>query len=98
CGPTLGMEVAGVVTGVGAVVSELTPGDAVIAFAPASFANRVRTRALAVARKPAHWSFAAAATVPTAFFTAYYALVELARLQPGERVLIHRAPGGGGMR
>src|SRR5260370_1788656 len=79
CGPTLGMEVAGVVTRVGASVTELAPSDAVIAFAPASFANRVRTRSLAVARKPAHWSFAAAATVPTAFFTPYYALHELAR-------------------
>jgi acyl transferase domain-containing protein/NADPH:quinone reductase-like Zn-dependent oxidoreductase/acyl carrier protein/NADP-dependent 3-hydroxy acid dehydrogenase YdfG len=97
CGPTLGMEVAGIVTGVGAAVVELSPGDAVIAFAPASFANRVRTRSLAVARKPADWSFAAAATVPTAFFTAYYALHELARLREGERVLIHGAAGGVGI-
>jgi NADPH:quinone reductase-like Zn-dependent oxidoreductase/acyl carrier protein/NADP-dependent 3-hydroxy acid dehydrogenase YdfG/SAM-dependent methyltransferase len=97
CGPTLGMEVAGLVIRVGAAVNELTPGDAVIAFAPASFANRVRTRALAVARKPAHWSFAAAATVPTAFFTAYYALHELARLREGEKVLIHGAAGGVGI-
>ena len=96
-GPTLGMEVAGLVTHVGAGVVELAPGDAVIAFAPASFANRVRTRSLAVARKPAHWSFAAAATVPTAFFTAYYALHELARLREGERVLIHGAAGGVGI-
>jgi phthiocerol/phenolphthiocerol synthesis type-I polyketide synthase C len=59
--------------------------------------TRVRTRALAVARKPAQWSFAAAATVPTAFFTAYYALHELARLREGERVLIHGAAGGVGI-
>jgi len=97
CGPTLGMEVAGVVSRVGAAVAELAAGDAVIAFAPASFANRVRTRALAVARKPDHWSFAAAATVPTAFFTAYYALHELAHLREGERVLIHGAAGGVGI-
>jgi phthiocerol/phenolphthiocerol synthesis type-I polyketide synthase C len=97
CGPTLGMEVAGIVTRVGATVTDLAPSDAVIAFAPASFANRVRTRSLAVARKPAHWSFAAAATVPTAFFTAYYALHELARLREGERVLIHGAAGGVGI-
>jgi phthiocerol/phenolphthiocerol synthesis type-I polyketide synthase C len=97
CGPTLGMEVAGIVTRVGAAVTELAASDAVIAFAPASFANRVRTRSLAVARKPAHWSFAAAATVPTAFFTAYYALHELARLREGERVLIHGAAGGVGI-
>jgi len=57
----------------------------------------VRTRALAVTRKPAAWSFAAAATVPTAFFTAYYALHELARLREGERVLIHGGAGGVGI-
>jgi acyl transferase domain-containing protein/NADPH:quinone reductase-like Zn-dependent oxidoreductase/acyl carrier protein/NADP-dependent 3-hydroxy acid dehydrogenase YdfG len=97
CGPTLGMEVSGIVTRVGVGVTEVAPNDAVIAFAPASFANRVRTRALAVTRKPAAWSFAAAATVPTAFFTAYYALHELARLREGERVLIHGGAGGVGI-
>jgi NADPH:quinone reductase-like Zn-dependent oxidoreductase/acyl carrier protein/NADP-dependent 3-hydroxy acid dehydrogenase YdfG len=97
CGPTLGMEVAGIVTQVGSGVTDVAPGDAVIAFAPASFANRVRTRALAVTRKPDAWSFAAAATVPTAFFTAYYALHELARLREGERVLIHGGAGGVGI-
>jgi NADPH:quinone reductase-like Zn-dependent oxidoreductase/acyl carrier protein len=96
CGPTLGMEAAGVVARVGPGV-EFAPGDEVIAIAPASFASRVRTRAFAVARKPPEWSFAAAATVPTAFFTAYYALAELAQLQPGERVLIHGAAGGVGI-
>ena len=96
CGPTLGMEAAGVVLRAGPGV-EFAPGDEVIAIAPASFATRVRTQAFAVTRKPAEWSFTAAATVPTAFFTAYYALAELAQLQPGERVLIHGAAGGVGM-
>jgi len=35
--------------------------------------------------------------VPTAFFTAYYALHELARLREGERVLIHGGAGGVGI-
>src|SRR5260370_24436041 len=67
CGPTLGMEVAGIVTRVGASVTELAPSDAVIAFAPASFANRVRTRSLALARKPPHPSLCPAATLPPPF-------------------------------
>ena len=96
CGPTLGMELSGVVLRAGPGV-EFAAGDEVIAIAPASFANRVRTQAFAVTRKPAGWSFAAAATVPTAFFTAYYAFAELARLQAGERVLIHGAAGGVGI-
>jgi phthiocerol/phenolphthiocerol synthesis type-I polyketide synthase C len=96
CGPALGMELSGVVVGTGPGV-EFAAGDEVIAIAPASFANRARTKAFAVTRKPAEWSFAAAATIPTAFFTAYYSLLELARLQPGERVLIHGAAGGVGI-
>jgi phthiocerol/phenolphthiocerol synthesis type-I polyketide synthase C len=96
CGPALGMEVSGVVRRVGAGVA-LAPGAEVMGVAPAALAQRVITRAFAVAPKPAEWSFAAAATVPTVFFTVYYAFSELARLQSGERVLIHGAAGGVGM-
>src|SRR5581483_6538519 len=43
------------------------------------------------------WSFVEGASVPGAFLTAHYALGELARLRPGERVLVHAAAGGVGM-
>ena len=56
-GPTLGMELSGVVAAVGPDVVDLSPGDAVIAFAPASFATRALTRAAAVVPKPEAWSF-----------------------------------------
>ena len=46
---------------------------------------------------PDSLDFAAAATIPTAFLTAYYAFDYLARLEPGETVLIHGAAGGVGM-
>ena len=46
---------------------------------------------------PAGWSFVQAAAVPGAFLTAYYGLVDLARLQRGERLLVHAAAGGVGM-
>src|SRR6516164_1653376 len=49
-----------------------------------------------VVHKPAGLSFEAAAAIPTAFFTAHYGLLQLARLKPGERVLIHSAAGGVG--
>ncbi|KAI1365305.1 polyketide synthase [Xylaria arbuscula] len=39
-------------------------------------------------------SFTSAASLPLILTTAYYALVEVARLQPGETVLIHSAAGG----
>lgn len=96
-GPTLGMELSGVVREVGKLVTEFRPGDEVIAFAPASFATRAVTKAGAVVHKPARWSFEAAATIPTTFFTVYYALHHLANLRDGERVLIHGAAGGVGI-
>lgn len=96
-GASLGLEFAGVVTRVGSRVDEYAPGDAVMGFGSACFASHVVTRANAVTPKPEAWSFEAAATVPTVFFTVYYALKQLANLQPGERVLIHGAAGGVGI-
>ena len=46
---------------------------------------------------PEGWSFGEAASVPMAFLTAYYALIDLAGLRAGESVLIHAAAGGVGM-
>ncbi len=96
-GPTLGMEVSGIVTEVGEDVSGFSVGMPVLAFAPACFSSRVVTKAHSVAVKPEQWSFEEAATVPTVFFTVYYGLSYLARLRPGERVLIHGAAGGVGI-
>lgn len=96
-GPTLGMELAGTVVATGPDVTGLQPGQAVIAFAPSSFSTRVITKAAGVVPKPDTWSFESAATVPIAFFTVYYALVHLARLKEGEKVLIHGAAGGVGI-
>ncbi|MFC5430240.1 SDR family NAD(P)-dependent oxidoreductase [Paraburkholderia denitrificans] len=96
-GATVGMELSGRVTRVGADVREFRPGDAALGFAPASFATRVQTRASALTHKPAAMTFEEAATIPTTFFTAWYALVELARLRRGERVLVHGGAGGVGI-
>lgn len=96
-GPSLGLEFAGTVLNSGPDASEFAPGDAVVGFAPSSFGNRLMTRAAALSRIPAGLSFEAAATTPSTFFTAYYALHHLARLQPGEKVLIHGAAGGVGI-
>jgi NADPH:quinone reductase-like Zn-dependent oxidoreductase/acyl carrier protein/NADP-dependent 3-hydroxy acid dehydrogenase YdfG len=96
-GANLGLEFSGVVTRVGTRVRDHAPGDAVMGFGAACFASHVITRADTVAPMPEGWSFEAAATVPTVFFTVYYALKHLADLQPGERVLIHGAAGGVGL-
>lgn len=96
-GASLGMELAGIVKRVGAAVTDFKVGDAVIGFAPACFSTRVITRTTAVAHQPTNWTDEEAATVPTTFFTVYYALQHLAQLEPGERILIHGASGGVGL-
>ena len=96
-GASLGLEFAGIVSRVGSRVHDLRPGAKVMGFGSACFASHVVTRADAVARMPEEWSFESAATVPTVFFTVYYALKHLADLQAGERVLIHGGAGGVGI-
>lgn len=96
-GPTLGLEFSGVVAAVGEGVTDLAVGDAVVGFGPASFSDRLIASRQAVAPVPEGISFAAAATIPTTFFTVYYALKHLARLAPGEKILIHGAAGGVGI-
>ncbi len=92
----LGFECAGTIVAVGADVTHLQVGDDVAVATQGSFASFVTVEAYTVARKPADMSFEDAAGVPTAFLTAYYALHEVAKLQAGDRILIHSAAGGVG--
>jgi acyl transferase domain-containing protein/acyl carrier protein len=96
-GPTLGMECAGLVSAVGEGVSDFAIGDRVMAFASGCFASHLTTSTVACAPIPGELTFEAAATIPSAFFTAYYALGHLGQLAEGERVLIHGAAGGVGI-
>lgn len=96
-GSSLGLEFSGIVKNVGTEVHDFKPGQAVMGFGSACFASHIVTSANAIAPMPEGWSFEAAATVPTTFFTVYYALKHLASLLPGERVLIHGAAGGVGI-
>jgi NADPH:quinone reductase-like Zn-dependent oxidoreductase/aryl carrier-like protein len=93
----LGDECAGRIVAVGEGVEDLQIGDAVIAIAPSSLGSYVTTLAALVMPKPVHMTFEEGATLPIVFLTAYYALHHLARLQAGERVLIHSAAGGVGL-
>ena len=96
-GATLGMECAGEVVAVGPDVTGFKIGDPVVCFAPACFATFVTTGTTAVAHRPSGWTYEEAATIPSVFFTVYYALHHLAGLERGNRVLIHGAAGGVGM-
>ncbi|WP_010638451.1 SDR family NAD(P)-dependent oxidoreductase [Acidithiobacillus thiooxidans] len=96
-GPTLGLEFAGRIRRLGVAVTQWQVGDAVLGFAPASFSTRLITSEQAITRIPEGLSMRAAATIPTVFLTAWYALHTLAQLQAGEKVLIHGAAGGVGI-
>ncbi|MFC3522223.1 SDR family NAD(P)-dependent oxidoreductase [Streptomonospora nanhaiensis] len=92
-----GAECAGVVTETGPGVTDLVPGDRVAGIMHGSFGtDGVADRRL-LARVPAGWTDVQAAAAPVAYLTAYHALVDLAALRPGEKVLVHAAAGGVGL-
>ena len=93
----LGLECVGVVRAVGPGVAGVAVGDEVIALAHPTLATHVHANAHVVVPCPRGVSLQEAATLPQAYLTAYYALVTLAKLRPGERVLIHTATGGVGL-
>ncbi|WP_437308061.1 SDR family NAD(P)-dependent oxidoreductase [Sorangium sp. So ce388] len=93
----LGAEGAGVVLEVGPGVNRLAPGDRVMGLLHAGFGPIAVTDHRVVIPIPEGWSFIQAASAPIVFLTAYYGLVDLARLQPGQKLLIHAATGGVGM-
>jgi acyl transferase domain-containing protein/acyl carrier protein len=93
----IGGEGAGVVVDVGEEVSDLAPGDRVMGQVPLAFAPLALSDRDLLAPVPESWSFEQAAVVPTVFITAYYGLVELVSLRPGQKVLIHAGAGGVGM-
>ena len=92
----MGSDCAGVVSEIGAGVSAFRVGDSVIAMAAGSLGSTATTSQALVAPKPEMLDFAAAASLPTVYLTAWYALVHLARLKRDDRILIHAATGGVG--
>ena len=96
-GAVFGFECAGRVVAVGAGVDDLAVGDPVMGFGRHSFASYSTADSRVFTKIPEGLPTEAAATIPVAFLTAWYALVQLAAIQPGEWVLIHGAAGGVGL-
>lgn len=92
-----GVECAGEIVAKGEGVNGFEIGQAVYGIAADSLGTFATTSARLVVPKPTSMTFEQAATIPSAFLTAYYGLYHLAKIQPGERVLIHAAAGGVGM-
>ncbi len=92
-----GGECSGVVVTIGSAVTDLALGDEVVAIASglmSDFATIPRDR---VWKKPAALTPEESATLLIPFLTARWSLETIARLQPGETVLIHAAAGGVGL-
>jgi len=96
----LGNEVAGVVLRVGSGVQRFKPGDEVYARPDkdriGTFAELIAINQADVALKPTTLSMEQAASIPLVALTAWQALVVKAKLERGQRVLIHAGSGGVG--
>jgi phthiocerol/phenolphthiocerol synthesis type-I polyketide synthase C len=93
----LGGECAGRVTALGEGVTGVAVGDRVAACAFGSLASHVVVRADHARRIPEGMDDVSAAALPLVMATAWYGLHDLARLGPGETVLVHSAAGGLGL-
>jgi NADPH:quinone reductase-like Zn-dependent oxidoreductase len=96
----LGNDVAGVVVEVGSRVRRFKPGDEVYARPDkdriGTFAEFISMNEGDVAIKPRHLTMEEAASIPLVGLTAWQALVEMANLQPGQKVFIQAGTGGVG--
>ncbi|MFD2935103.1 NADP-dependent oxidoreductase [Spirosoma flavum] len=97
---TLGWDAAGIVEEIGSEVTSFQKGDAVYGVpnfpGNGSYAEYCAAKASQFAFKPKSIGFTEAAGVPLAGLTAWTALFEHGKLQPGQRVLIQGASGGVG--
>jgi NADPH:quinone reductase-like Zn-dependent oxidoreductase len=93
-----GYDIAGVVEKTGANVTKLKAGDAVYGYPTfgGGWADYVTVKEWEVAPKPKSLSFVEAAAVPMGALTAWQALVDVAKLHPGQTILIHGGSGGVG--
>ena len=95
--PQLGIDFAGVVTAVGPDVTDHRVGDHVGGMSPnGCWGTFVTCDARLAATLPPGLTDAQAASVTTAYATAWYGLHDLARVRAGDKVLIHSATGGVG--
>ncbi len=93
-----GYEVSGKVAAVGKGVRDLQVGDAVVAGTYfGGYASHVTLPAHQVFKLPPAVDLAAGAALPVAFFTAQLAVLEMARVRRGDRVLIEPGTGGVGV-
>ncbi len=93
----LGYEGAGRIDRLGPGVPEARHGQRVVFFSNfGAHAEYVVVPEQAAVPLPTGWSFERGAALPVNYATAWQLLFEVARLRPGDRVLVHMAAGGVG--
>jgi NADPH2:quinone reductase len=93
-----GLEVAGTVIAVGANVREFKQGDVVCALLQGGgYSQYCAVNVGQVLPVPSNLSMIEAASLPEAYFTVWSNVFEFARLQPGERLLVHGGSSGIGV-
>jgi len=91
---TPGVEGSGIIEAVGANVTTLKKGDEVYGMVNGGYAEYALAAANDVQPKPAELTFEDAASIPMGFLTAWGGVIDAAKVQAGQRVLIHGAAGG----
>ena len=95
-----GMELAGIVEGIGSAVKELKVGDAVFGdiseYGFGTFAEYISINEKAIIKKPGDLSFEEATSIPHAFTLALQALRDIGKVSQGQKVLINGGGGGVG--
>jgi len=96
----LGWDVSGVVEQVGKDVTKFKAGDAIFAYMdikqPGAYAEYAIVHETDACPKPTKLTYVEAAGVPLAATTAWQALVDTAKIESGQTVLIHGGAGGVG--
>jgi len=98
CPFVAGFDAAGVVHAVGEGVTRVNPGDRVLtSIRSGAFATRVLAPEIAVWQMPKSMDFEAGACLGMAYLAAYISMIENARAQPGETLMVTGASGGVGL-
>lgn len=92
----LGFDASGVVRRVGSAVTKFKVNDKVAMYGHGSHRTIHRSKADYCELIPEGLSFEQAATIPLVHGTAWFGLVQLARVKQGQSILIHAAAGGVG--
>lgn len=96
----LGLDAAGVVEETGSDVKDFKPGDKVYGVpnfpGDGAYAEYIAAKAIQFALMPDNISFNEAGALPSCALIAWNGIIDLGKVQAGQRVLIHGAAGGVG--